>query len=131
VPYNFLHKNLVEKVSEHFGVSPPYEYLQKTIPGALNFTLIFVIIGTLNNLNECRYKFQFPHFFMLTLFYIMVFSLIPHKEDRFILPTLPFMIYLAGDYLYKKMKQSGGIIAKVMLLLVLHEIILQMAFYRS
>lgn len=56
VPYNFMHKNLVENVSAFFGISPPTEYLTKSIPYALNIILIFVILGIINNLNEFRCK---------------------------------------------------------------------------
>jgi hypothetical protein len=53
-----------------------------------------------------------------------VFSLIPHKEDRFILPTLPFLILLAGDYLYKKMKTGFTIFKYILLISVIYEIII-------
>jgi phosphatidylinositol glycan class B len=99
-----MKKNLIENVSQWFGVSPPTEYLKKTFPSALNIALIPVLLGIINNLYECKSKRQFPYIVVLMSTYIVVFSLIPHKEDRFVLPTIPFMLLIAGDYLYKKMK---------------------------
>jgi hypothetical protein len=33
-PYNFMYVNVVQKVSEKYGVSPPTEYIYKTLPEA-------------------------------------------------------------------------------------------------
>lgn len=60
-----------------------------------------------------------------------MFSLIPHKEDRFILPTIPFFLLLAGDYLYKKMKQSFTILSKLLIIAVIYEIFITFTFLMS
>jgi hypothetical protein len=37
--------------------------------------------------------------------YIFVFSIIPHKEDRFILPMLPFLFLILANF-YSKLITS-------------------------
>jgi hypothetical protein len=100
VAYNFLYKNLVENVSASFGVSPPTEYLYKTLPWALNFIGIITVAAICNNINECRSKKEFPHFLVLVSTYTLAFSMIPHKEDRFVVPVIPYLLILAGDFTY-------------------------------
>jgi hypothetical protein len=45
---------------------------------------------------------------VISSFYLLFLSLVPHKEERFILPILPFLMYIAGDYLSKKLKVVGS-----------------------
>lgn len=129
VAYNFLYKNLVENVSASFGVSPPTEYLYKTLPWALNFIGIITIAAICNNINECRSKREFPHFLVLVFTYTLAFSMIPHKEDRFVVPIIPYLLILAGDFTYKQMKKYGRIVAILMLIAVSYEVVIQTAYY--
>ena len=43
----------------------------------------------------------------MTVFYILIFSLIKHKEDRFMLPIIPFVQLMIGYTLHRKVKQWG------------------------
>jgi hypothetical protein len=43
-----------------------------------------------------------------TVFYIFVFSLIPHKEKRFLLPVFPFCVLALGYTLVRKLKDWKG-----------------------
>jgi uncharacterized membrane protein len=119
----------VENVSAIFGVSPPTEYLYKTLPHALNFIGFFTVAGILNNINECRHKQEFPFFVVLVFTYTLAFSMIPHKEDRFIVPVMPYLLILAGDFMYKQMKRYGRGVAILLLVAVAYEVVIQTAYY--
>ena len=51
--------------------------------------------------------------FFLTATYLIVFSLIAHKECRFILPIIPFCALMLGYLLSKIIKQNGPLIRKL------------------
>jgi hypothetical protein len=55
--------------------------------------------------------------------------MIPHKEDRFILPVMPFLFYLCGDFLYRKIKTHGHILGKVLVVFCAYEVILMSAYF--
>jgi phosphatidylinositol glycan class B len=102
VPYNFLYKNLVENISGNkFGVSPATDYLIKTFPLVFNFMVIFVFAAIYNNIKESRQTKQFPSLLVIIIAYTFTFSMIPHKEDRFLMPILPFVFLILGDFIYK------------------------------
>jgi hypothetical protein len=47
VPYLFLKKNIIERVSEDFGVSPTNDYVYNLIPNELNYLwpLVYIAIA--------------------------------------------------------------------------------------
>ena len=53
-----------------------------------------------------------PYVFILTATYLIVFSLIAHKECRFVLPIVPLCALMVGYLLAKIIKQSGSKIRK-------------------
>ena len=53
---------------------------------------------------------------ILSLFYVLIFSLIAHKEVRFMLPIIPFSA-LIGGYAFKKWAKAAIKMSKVQALL--------------
>jgi hypothetical protein len=77
-------------------------------------------------------KLEFPHFLVLCLSYIMVFSYIPHKEDRFILPIYPFFFLLIGDFILKivrKFHKYEKGISFLFCLVLFYDVLLTFFFY--
>jgi hypothetical protein len=72
---------------------------------------------------------QFPYFIVLAFTYIFAYSMVPHKEDRFIMPVLPFLFLIAGEVINKLIKYHGGWVAKIMLVCAAYEIVTQVGFY--
>ncbi len=62
--------------------------------------------------------------------YILIFSMIGHKEDRFILPLYPFLILIMGDYIVKKLKTNQKLMLKFLAVALAYEIIITLAFYK-
>ena len=96
VPFRFIQKNLIENISSNYGVSSPFEYILYSLPLAFNGFSILLIFAIKRHITECRKKELFPYFLVMAISYIYIFSLIPHKEDRFILPIVPFLFLIIG-----------------------------------
>ncbi len=100
---NFMRVNLSEGLSKYYGSFPLHFYLFGVLP--LFFTVAFpaVLFGYYYYIrdNFTISQHQTPYIAILSLFYLFVFSLIAHKEVRFMLPIIPFSALMAG-YALKK-----------------------------
>ncbi len=81
--------NVVEKVSEAFGTSPPYQiaaYLVKYWGGAFGVLALGAIVGAR----------RLPLLLFVAAGILLLHTAIAHKEYRFIYPALPLVTTLAG-----------------------------------
>ncbi|XP_066245017.1 GPI mannosyltransferase 3 [Euwallacea similis] len=97
--YNFLKANIFQNVATNYGTQPWHWYLSSGIPTILGIQILPFIMGVLvvlkarqNHLNELA---------MLgtVIFATLIFSLLPHKEFRFLLPLLPIMLFVSSRFL--------------------------------
>lgn len=96
--YNYFEANIIKDVASTFGVSPWYEYLWFTFhsPSFIIGSTILVSIAlvALKNRNDLILWTALP--------FIIVHSLIPHKEMRFLFPLVflcpYFLIYGLPEY---------------------------------
>ncbi|QNQ09127.1 hypothetical protein [Sphingomonas alpina] len=91
--------NLIEHKSASFGVEPWYWYLTQTVR---NWSIASVFIVPLALVGARRH----PALLILALVHLAAHSVIPHKEMRFILPTLALFVLLAS-------LGSGEVLARV------------------
>jgi hypothetical protein len=56
VPYLFLKKNIIERVSEGYGVSPFYDYVFHLIPNELNLLWPLVYMAIIFAIYQSIYK---------------------------------------------------------------------------
>jgi phosphatidylinositol glycan class B len=94
---NFLKINVLQGLSKYFGDHNFSEYIFKFLP-LDNFRLFypFLILGMYSFWKEQRKNYKQADIVYLCLFYLTFFSLIGHKEKRFMLPILPFMFLILG-----------------------------------
>ena len=108
---NFMRVNLAEGLSKYYGSFPFHFYIFGVIP--LFFTAAFpaVVFGYYAYLRDklTISRDQVPYMAILSLFYLFIFSLIAHKEVRFMLPIIPFSALMAG---YALKKWAKTVIAK-------------------
>ena len=80
----------------YYGVEPTYYYVFMIMP--LYFTALypFVMASFYVYLRDMYKASQTPYILYLTAMYTIVFSLIAHKEPRFLLPVIPFCFLLLG-----------------------------------
>ncbi|ODV78756.1 glycosyltransferase family 22 protein [Suhomyces tanzawaensis NRRL Y-17324] len=82
--YNFLEFNVVRNLSVFYGVAPWHFYLFQGIPLMMMLYLPFLLVSLYKN-----YRDPLVHSGVIVL---IGFSLIDHKEFRFIYPLQPLMI---------------------------------------
>ncbi|KAM3137750.1 hypothetical protein pb186bvf_010170 [Paramecium bursaria] len=102
--YNFLEFNLLSGQSAFFGVKEPTWFIFKGIPYVCLGWIIFFILGIYHDIQLKIYKGKSLRFLYYMLFTITILSLSAHKEDRFLLPLIPLIIYficLGIEYINK------------------------------
>jgi hypothetical protein len=99
---NFMRVNVSEGLSKYYGKDPFYFYIVRTLPQFFTVAIPAVFFGYYSYLKDklTISKDQVPYLAILSLSYLIIFSLIAHKEDRFMLPIIPFSALL-GAYAFK------------------------------
>lgn len=100
---NFMRVNLSEGLSKYYGSFPFHFYIFGVIPLFFTAAIPAVFFGYYAYLRDklAASKDQVPYMAILSLFYLLIFSLIAHKEVRFMLPIIPFSALMAGYGLKK------------------------------
>ncbi|CAG5107775.1 Similar to PIG-B: GPI mannosyltransferase 3 (Drosophila melanogaster) [Cotesia congregata] len=80
-PWEFFKVNVLTNVANHYGKQPLLWYLYSALP-------VFLLIKPLISL-------------AIIVWTITIYSVLPHKEHRFILPLLPLLVYLITNYNYQ------------------------------
>eukprot|EP00826_Nyctotherus_ovalis_P064376 TRINITY_DN9442_c0_g11_i1.p1 TRINITY_DN9442_c0_g11~~TRINITY_DN9442_c0_g11_i1.p1 ORF type:complete len:361 (+),score=68.36 TRINITY_DN9442_c0_g11_i1:284-1366(+) len=105
---SFLRVNVLEGISANYGTHSTYWYFFAAVPLLTLTYLPFVLHGfvrTMHSLKECTFLY-------VVMVYMTLMSMLAHKEERQILPVLPFLIILAAYSLatIKKRWNTLGII---------------------
>lgn len=97
---NFLKINVLQGLSKYFGDHNMLVYIKHFIPEILKATTPAAYAGLAMYIhNQHVDKQQLPEMGYMVSFYVLFFSLIGHKEARFMLPIAPFMFLFAGFFL--------------------------------
>ena len=102
--YNFLEKNLMYGFSEYFGTDPAYWYIAVFGPGIFTAMYPTVLYSMITHWYTQRNKRLSPYLTYYNVFYLFVFSMIKHKELRFLVPIVPFAYITAGELLEQTIK---------------------------
>ncbi|XP_049820403.1 GPI mannosyltransferase 3 [Aethina tumida] len=97
--FEFLKYNLYHNIGVFYGSHPWHWYLSTGLPTILGIQLIPFLIATLVVLKNRRVH---PNELILlgsVVFTTAVYSFLPHKEFRFLLPLLPIAFYISSRYL--------------------------------
>ncbi|XP_033921768.1 GPI mannosyltransferase 3 isoform X2 [Melopsittacus undulatus] len=97
VQLNFLKFNVLQNFGTFYGSHPWHWYFTQGLPVILGTHLPFFIHGCV--LAPKRYRI----FLMAVIWTVLVYSMLSHKEFRFIYPVLPFCIFFCG-YSLKHLK---------------------------
>ncbi|GMM33202.1 putative glycosylphosphatidylinositol-alpha 1,2 mannosyltransferase [Saccharomycopsis crataegensis] len=98
---NFVKFNVLNSFADFYGINSWHFHLTQSIPFILTSYLPFFIFGLV-----CG-DFQFKSLFLSVLAVnIGVFSLITHKEFRFIYQLMPFLLVIAAQGFYRFYKFS-------------------------
>jgi phosphatidylinositol glycan class B len=104
-PSAFIGHNIFQRKSALFGTQPFYFYV---VVLALHLSCLFLL----------SYGFErnaeFAFLSLNALVFFMVYSLIPHKEIRFLTPVLPLFFILAGRGMENAVNRQGRLILYTM-----------------
>ncbi|KAF2077016.1 hypothetical protein CYY_001648 [Polysphondylium violaceum] len=98
VPYNFLYFNVIKNVSSFYGTHPFHWYFSQGLP-AIAFTSLLFFVLAIKKLWSNGVDKQQLNLSFLTIFTVFCYSLLGHKEFRFILPILPIVMMYSGYYI--------------------------------
>ncbi|XP_045863329.1 GPI mannosyltransferase 3 isoform X2 [Meles meles] len=90
VQYNFLKFNVLQNLGTFYGSHPWHWYFSQGFPAILGTHLPFFIHGCF--LAPKRYRILL----VTVLWTLLVYSMLSHKEFRFIYPVLPFCMVFCG-----------------------------------
>lgn len=108
--WNFLYYNIFKKVNAHYSVEKWYWYFFNGLPpvlGPIFFIFIYVTIKKLKHINRIETDTKL---IITTLWTLLVFSMVAHKEQRFLLPLFPMIFFIASQQIskvFKKFKKLG------------------------
>ena len=105
---NFVRINVVEGLSKYFGDHPSWFYVGVFGPAMFTVLYPFVIYGCIFYFREAWKLGKSPEIMYLTSFYVLIFSIIGHKEKRFLLPVFPFCVLCVGYLFVRKVKFWKG-----------------------
>lgn len=93
-PWEFFKINVLQRTSENYGTMHYLWYFTSALPvllGLQNLALPFAVYQVCRNYSKSR---QSMVLIAIVAWTMGVYSLLAHKEFRFILPLLPILIYL-------------------------------------
>uniref|UniRef100_A0A8B9PEM2 Mannosyltransferase n=1 Tax=Apteryx owenii TaxID=8824 RepID=A0A8B9PEM2_APTOW len=109
VQLNFLKFNVLQNLGTFYGSHPWHWYFTQGLPVILATHLPFFIHGCVQA--PKRYRI----FLMAVIWTVLVYSMLSHKEFRFIYPVLPFCMFFCG-YSLKHLKACKKSAASFLLL---------------
>ena len=98
-PYEFLKLNVLDQVGNYYGVHPWYWYFSSGLPAVLGIGIIpffLSVFAAIQSWSSLKDRQMLLVSIIITIF---VYSLLPHKEFRFLLQILPMCLYCISQFL--------------------------------
>ena len=99
--------NVVEGLSEFFGTDPAWFYLLVFMPAIFTVMYPTVLVSLFTHFRSMQAKGLSPYLTYYNAFYLAIFSAIPHKELRFLIPIVPFAFVMSGELLAQMLKRRS------------------------
>eukprot|EP01132_Coremiostelium_polycephalum_P005548 gene5548-6909_t len=113
VPYNFLYFNVIKGVSNFYGTHPFHWYFTQGFPTIAFTNLPLFLFGVWKLYkSQQQQKQKQPstenklHLAYLVFWTIFCYSLLAHKEFRFILPILPLVMIYSGYFIVSTIRDQ-------------------------
>lgn len=107
--YYVLYFNGIDNRSSDYGISPIHWYFSSVLPRTLLCSLLIIPIAAIKNIKYTLDRSYILHnidmytikLLLPTITFIWLYSILPHKELRFILPAIPMFNIIAAVAVYK------------------------------
>lgn len=95
--WNFFYYNIFKNVNAHYSVEHVYWYFVSGLPpvlGPIFFIFIYTLFKNIRHINHIDTDFKL---IITILWSLLVFSMVAHKEQRFLLPLLPMIFFVTSQ----------------------------------
>lgn len=98
-PVEFFKVNVIEGIGEFYGKHPWYWYLNVGLPTVLGIGTIPFVLAATQTLRDYKSYEQRLVLLSSVAITLTVYSVLPHKEFRFLLQILPICLFISTDFL--------------------------------
>lgn len=128
-PVEFIKANVVENVGSFYGEHPWHWNVTVGLPtilGPITIPFVLAIIQTIRHREDYRDRLNL---LIAIVFSLFVYSLMPHKEFRFLLPLLPLCLNITADALSTWSRYASRWLIWIVALLILVSNALPAAYF--
>ncbi|XP_062561074.1 GPI mannosyltransferase 3 [Armigeres subalbatus] len=107
-PYEFLRFNVLKGIGSFYGEHPWYWYVNVGLPTVLGISTLPFLLAAVETLRHRQVYKERAILLTSVLFTLVVYSMLPHKEFRFLLQILPICLYVSADFLSRWSRKASG-----------------------
>lgn len=98
-PYEFFKVNVLNGIGSFYGSHPFYWYFSSGLPAILGIGIIPFYLAIFDAMKSWEEDGDRQVILKSIIFTVFAFSLLPHKEFRFLLQILPLCLYIIAQFL--------------------------------
>ncbi|XP_052866537.1 GPI mannosyltransferase 3 [Anopheles cruzii] len=106
--YEFLHHNVLQGVGSFYGEHPWYWYVSTGLPIVLGVGIVPFVLACYDTVRNRQVYPQRMVLLSSILFTVALYSVLSHKEFRFLLPVLPMCLFVSSDYLSRWSRKASS-----------------------
>lgn len=118
-PLEFFKFNVIEGIATFYGAHPWHWYFTSGLPTVMGITFIPFLLSVIQTLRNYRDYEQRLILLTSVAVTLTVFSVLPHKEFRFLLQILPICLFLASDFLSHWSRKASQLVLYIVALALL------------
>lgn len=108
-PWQFLKLNVLRDVGSWYGTLPWHWYLSSGLPAVLGVHLLPLSLAAVQTIRDRAAHLSDLLLLVTLVFTVAVFSFLPHKEFRFLLPLLPIVLHLSAGVLARWSRKAPAL----------------------
>lgn len=106
-PLEFFKVNVWHEIGTFYGTHPWHWYCSIGLPTVLGISALPFLLGVYETIRHRHIYGDRLSLLSSIAFTLFAYSLLAHKEFRFILPLLPMCLYIAGDHLSRWSRKAS------------------------
>lgn len=107
-PYEFIRFNVYEGIGSFYGEHPWYWYVNVGLPTVLGVATLPFLFAAVETIRHRQVYKERAILLLSVLFTVVIYSLLPHKEFRFMLQILPICLYVSADFMSRWSRKASG-----------------------